>query len=324
MGSGRYSPDSRWRRFFNVTAVRKSDRSLIGAFLPDLFGARYNNFSDVSRTPQRMGGRSGLPVPIYPLWCTSPRSSQFRVASHDIQDLVGNDREFHRNSFWYIFSARCGPQNALSVRRFCRAEHHEVAPSWWRSSGLREHPVAIDSNFDLICFQPRDVHRCNRQFLDSNKKGILSIALLELFRITQITLHCPFHESSISNRHWMGCRRSFAADRLEVLLDEDDSRTSRVREHGSFLQLHVAIQTLWSQCLFPRAVRTNRWIVHSQVSPCLFALRLCLYLNVQQTLAHNSSQVSPCLTIGFLVLVGFVGSLHFQRLLNPIFLSTCL
>ena len=37
MGSGRSSPDSRWRRFVNVTAVRKSDRSLIGAFLPDLF-----------------------------------------------------------------------------------------------------------------------------------------------------------------------------------------------------------------------------------------------------------------------------------------------
>ena len=41
-----------------------------------------------------------------------------------------------------------------------------------------------------------------------------------------------------------------------------------------------------------------------------YRLRLCLYLNVQQTLAHNCSQVSPCLTIGFLILVGFVGSLH--------------
>ena len=45
----------------------------------------------------------------------------------------------------------------------------------------------------------------------------------------------------------MGCRRYFAASRLEVLLDEDDSRSSsRVREHGNSLlvtQLHVAIQT---------------------------------------------------------------------------------
>ena len=85
-----------------------------------------------------------------------------------------------------------------------------------------------------------------------------------------------------------------------------------------FHKLHVAIQTLWSQCLFPRAVWTNRWIVYfSQVSPCLhdlrqrFRLRLCLYLHVQQTLAHNSSQVSPCLQLCFWFLVGFVGSLHF-------------
>ena len=45
----------------------------------------------------------------------------------------------------------------------------------------------------------------------------------------------------------MGCRHYFVADRLEELLDEDDSRSSsRVREHGSFRlvsQLHVAIQT---------------------------------------------------------------------------------
>ena len=43
----------------------------------------------------------------------------------------------------------------------------------------------------------------------------------------------------------MGCGLYFAANRLEVLLDEDDSRfSSRVREHGSFLlvtQLHVTI-----------------------------------------------------------------------------------
>ena len=104
----------------------------------------------------------------------------------------------------------------------------------------------------------------------------------------------------------MGCGHYFVADRLEALVDEDDSRSySRVREHGSFLlvsQLHAAIQTPWSRCLFPRAVWTNRVVVHFQrASPFLFdlrlrfRLRLCLYLNVQQTLARNSSQVSPCL-----------------------------
>ena len=128
------------------------------------------------------------------------------VANHDISSLSESDREFHQNSFWYISSARCGPRNVLCVPQFCRAEHHEVAPFWWRSAGLRKHPVAIGENVDWIRFQPKDVHMCNRSLLDSNKEGILSIVLLELFRITRITLHCPCHESSLSNRHWMGCR----------------------------------------------------------------------------------------------------------------------
>ena len=89
------------------------------------------------------------------------------------------------------------------------------------------------------------------------KKGIRSIALLELFGITRITLHCPFHESSLSNRHWMGCRRYFAANRLEVLLDEDDSRSSsRVREHEVL-------------CLFHNCMWQSR---HSEVNVYLLAL----------------------------------------------------
>ena len=38
-----FSPGSRWRRFINVTAVRKSDRSFIGAFLPD-FSVRQTSY----------------------------------------------------------------------------------------------------------------------------------------------------------------------------------------------------------------------------------------------------------------------------------------
>ena len=73
------------------------------------------NVFDISHIPHRIKNRSGFPVPIYPLRCTSPRSSQFWVANHDILNLVGCDREFHQISFWDISSARCGPQNALSV-----------------------------------------------------------------------------------------------------------------------------------------------------------------------------------------------------------------
>ena len=255
-----------------------------------------------------MGNRSGFPVLICPSRCTSPLSSQFWVANHDMLNLVGSDREFLQISFWYISFEHCGPWNALSVLQFCRAEQLEVAPSWWRSSGLRKRPNAIGENFGWIHFLSRDVHECNRQFLDSNKESILSVALSVLFRTTRITLHCPIHGSSPSIRLWMGCRRYFVANRLEVLVDEDDPRSSsRVREHGSFLlvsQLHVAIQTLWSRCLCPRAEWT---IVHSRVSPFLFdlrlhfRLRLRLCLNVQQTLAHNWKPGLPVLTIGFLV-----------------------
>ena len=109
-----------------------------------------------------------------------------------------------------------------------------------------------------IRFLSRDVHKCNRLFLDSNKEGILSIALWELFRINQIAPHCPFHESSFLILHWLGCRHYFVADRLEVLVFEDDSRSSsRVREHGSFLlvsQLHGNPDTLKSMSVSSRCV----------------------------------------------------------------------
>ena len=59
-----------------VSAARKSDRSRIGALLPDVFCVD-TNVSDISNIPHGIGGRSGLPVPTYPFRCTSPRSSQF-------------------------------------------------------------------------------------------------------------------------------------------------------------------------------------------------------------------------------------------------------
>ena len=181
--------------------------------------------------------------------------------------------------------------------------------------------------FCWIRFQPRSVRKSSWSLLDSKGEDIENIALLVLFRITRIIPHCPFHGPSLSNCYWMGCRRYFAAKRLEVLLNENDSRSSsRALERGSFLRvskLHVAILTLWSQCLFPRALWSNRWIVYfSQVSPCLFDLhlRFRLCLQIQQTLAHNSLQNSPLLKIGFSISVGFVGSLHhLQQLQNPFF-----
>ena len=54
--------------------------SLIGVssvYFSLMCSLRNTSFSNISRTPQRMGNRSGLPVPIDPSRCTSPRSSQF-------------------------------------------------------------------------------------------------------------------------------------------------------------------------------------------------------------------------------------------------------
>ena len=65
----------------------------------------------------------------------------------------------------------------------------------------RERPVLICDFFGWIRFQPRFVRRCSAQFLDSNREDIENIALLVLFRIPRITLHCPFHESLFSHRH---------------------------------------------------------------------------------------------------------------------------
>ena len=102
----------------------------------------------------------------------------------------------------------------------------------------------------------------------------------------------------------MGCRPYFVADRLEALVDEGDSRSSSpVREHGSFRivsQLHVAIQTPWSRCLYLHVVWTNR-IVHIQRVARFWLdlrlrsrLRLCLYLNVQTHWYFRSQVRNVC------------------------------
>ena len=84
----------------------------------------------------------------------------------------------------------------------------------------------------------------------------------------------------------MGCTRYSAANRLEVLLDEDDFRSSsRALERRSFLlvsQLHVAIlTTLKVNVYFPRAEWTNLLVAHSRVSPFMFGLRLRFRLRLR-------------------------------------------
>ena len=150
-----------------------------------------------------MDNRSDFPVLICPSQCTCLQSSQFWAANHDMLNLFGSDREFLEKPFWYISFLHHGRWSAPSVLQFYHAEHHDVALSWWHSSGLREYPIAIGEDVGWMSFLSRDVHKCNKLFLDVNKEGILSLALLELFRITQNSSTLPmariiFFDSSLN------------------------------------------------------------------------------------------------------------------------------
>ena len=97
----------------------------------------------------------------------------------------------------------------------------------------------------------------------------------------------------------MDCGRYSAAIPLEVLLDEGDFRSfSRTREYGCFL--HVAHNCMWQSkhakinVYFLELSEQTEWTDSLTSLPFLFdlrlrfRLRLCLSLNVQQTLEHNS------------------------------------
>ena len=174
-----------------------------------------------------------------------------------------------------------------------------------RSAGLRKHPVAIGENFGWIHFLSRDVHKCNKGFLDSNEEGILNIALLELFRITQTTLHCPNRGSSLSNRYWMGCKHYFVADRIELkclsmrvtldLLHEFANTEIFGLPHNCMWQSrHPEVDvSISSSCVNkPMDCSLSTGLLFLHDLRLRFRLRLCLDLNVQQTRAHNWKQVS--------------------------------
>ena len=155
---------------------------------------------------------------------------------------------------------------------------------------------------------------CSRWFLDSDREDIENIAFSVLFRATRITLHCPIHGSSLSNCHYMGCRRWFVVSRFEVLFDEDDVRScSRALERGNFLrlaQLHVAVLTLWSQCLLLDLSERTCWLLtHGSHRSCLICVYIfvCVFVFVYKfnRHCHNSGwmvvhpQVSPFLSLCF-------------------------
>ena len=192
--------------------------------------------------------------------------------------------------------------HTFSILQFCRVEHHGDAHSWLRRAGQGEHPVIVFETFFWIRFQPRTVRKCSRSLLDSNREDILSIALSELFRMTRRTLHCPFHESLLLILHWMGCRCYFAASRLELLLD----LLHEFANTEVFCFFHNCLwQTSLKSVLF-LALReqTDGLSTLHKSPPCLFdlrlrfRLRLCRFLNVQQTLAHTTLHKSHRAYVG--------------------------
>ena len=95
----------------------------------------------------------------------------------------------------------------------------------------------------------------------------------------------------------MDCRRDFATSRLEVLLGEDDCRSSS-RAHDAEV-LCVFHNCMWISRHSEVNVYFSSSCVNEPVLRLRFRLRLCLYLHVQQTLAHKSLQVSPFLSLCF-------------------------
>ena len=159
-----------------------------------------------------------------------------------------NDLTTTKKILQSVTSEQLCEETAQRVSPFYMLLFHEVSNSsisvrlcWWasRNSNFCRHNCPCRSRRSSSAWAAwRDAQKCSKRCLDYSKEGILSIALLELFRTTRITLHCPCHESSLSIRRWMGCRHYFVADRLEALVDEGDSRSSaRAHEHD------VAIQT---------------------------------------------------------------------------------
>ena len=185
-----------------------------------------------------------------------------------------------------------------------RSEHLKVAPSWQRSSRLRKRPIAIDENVGWIHFLSRDVHKCNRLFLDSNTERILGIALLEFSRIDWNSFALSmswiiFFDFSLNGMQALLCWKSA----WECLSMRSGSRSSSgVREHEIVCLFH---NCMWQSrhcevdVCFLALCEQNGWIdLFQRVSRfwfdlrLRFCLRLYLDLNVQQTLTHNWK--SPC------------------------------
>ena len=230
LGSGRSSQDSRWRRLHICKCFSEVWSEFHRCISEWFVQCDIPIFSDIFRTPQTRGNKSGFLVPVCPYRCAPLLSP----ANYDMLNLVGSDREFLQISFWDISSVHCGLWNCS----FCASVSPYRAPrAWGRSSGLRKRPVAIGEKLwlDSLFFQEVSTSAIDNSLIPKTKAFSAlyfwnCFAYLEQLYIALFTNHHFWFFTE-----WVG-RRYFVANRLEVLVDEDDSgSSSRVREHWSFL-----------------------------------------------------------------------------------------
>ena len=159
--------------------------------------------------------------------------------------------------FWNISSTHCGAWNVHSVLQFCRAEHLEVARSWWRSSWLRKHPVAIVFLLVFVFFE-------DRRFFDAVALGIVSQ------NSNNSTL--PISRIIVFDSTLRDCRCYFVANRLEVLVNEDDTWFHKFAnmKFSACVTTACGCPDTLKTMFDPRVLWTNRWIVHFERVASLF------------------------------------------------------
>ena len=217
-----------------------------------------------------MDNRSGLPVLICPSQCTFLQSSQFWAANHDTPNPPGSHREFLQISFWDISSARCGPHGALFCASDlpCRAHRgcsflDYVALEW---ESIQSPLVQMLAGF---AFNQEMSTSATDHSMIPIEKTLRTLHFRHCFaEVEQLYIaHFTNHHFRFVTEWFVDvicCKSAWRARRWGwPSIFFTSSRTRKL----SASQLHVAIQTLWSQCLFPRAEWTNRLVVYWQVSP---------------------------------------------------------
>ena len=196
-----------------------------------------------------------------------------------------SDREFLQISFWDISFERCWLWNALSVLHFCRAEALRSSSRFEKA--FQSSLVKIMDGFTF--FQKKSTKVTDPSLIPM-KMAFRTLHLWNCF--TELE---QLYIAHVTNYHFWFFTKwvvsvvllqfGLKCSSMKMTLDLHEFANTKV--FCFFSQLHVAIQILWNRCpctLFQHDLRLR------------FRLRLCLDLNVGQTLAHNWKTRKPVLS----------------------------